>query len=270
MASYVITGASRGLGFEQIRQLSTDPNNLIVGLARDKDATIKKVKEELGERPNVHILHGDLEDTASLKQAAADSVPILGGKLDYLIANAGVASKLDSFSNLGEQGEDPETLEREYLYLHKVNVIGNINLINFFMPQVLAGKEKKVIAISSGLSDFDLVRKMEFDTAPLYAISKAALNMVVVKFQNQYKDDGVLCLAICPGMVEVGQYSDVNPEQLQKVQKMVGKFLEHYPHFAGAATPAQAVKDVISVYHKADLKNYAGDFVSHNGNKEWL
>lgn len=106
------------------------------------------------------------------------------------------------------RGDNPDTLEKEYLSLHKTNVIGNINLINFFMPQVLAGKEKKVVAISSGLSDFDVVRKMELDTAPLYAISKAALNMVVAKFQNQYKADGVLFLSVCPGMVEVGQYSD--------------------------------------------------------------
>ncbi|KAK6212830.1 hypothetical protein LQW54_004919 [Pestalotiopsis sp. IQ-011] len=237
MPSYVITGASRGLGFEQVRQLSADHNNVIVGLARDKDATIKKVKEELGENPNVHILRGDLDD------------------------------RFDSFTNLGEQGDKPDTLEKEYLSLHKTNVIGNINLINFFMPQVLAGKEKKVVAISSGLSDFDAVRKMELDTAPLYAISKAALNMVVAKFQNQYKADGVLFLSVCPGMVKVGQYSD---EQLQRIQKMVGKFLEFYPHFPGPATPAQAVQDVISVYQNADFENYAGEFVSHHGNKEWL
>ena len=105
------------------------------------------------------------------------------------------------------RGDDPDGLEREYLSLHKTNVIGNINLINSFMPQVLAGREKKVIAISSGLSDFDAVRKLDLDTAPLYAISKAALNMVVAKFQSQYKPDGVLFLSICPGMVDVGQYS---------------------------------------------------------------
>lgn len=56
--------------FEQIRQLSADPNNVIVGLARDKDATIKKVKEELGEIPNVHILRGDLDDRDSLKASS--------------------------------------------------------------------------------------------------------------------------------------------------------------------------------------------------------
>lgn len=56
--------------FEQIQQLSADFNNVIVGLARDKDATIKKVKEELGEKPNVHILRGDMDDRDSLKASS--------------------------------------------------------------------------------------------------------------------------------------------------------------------------------------------------------
>lgn len=176
------------------------------------------------------------------------------------------------------------------MQLHKTNVIGNIHLYNLFMPQILKGKDKKVIAISSGLSDFDIVRSMELDLSPLYAISKAALNMVTAKFSSQYKQDGVLFLSICPGMVDVGQFTGgmnsfyfqhawnslipfpiATEEQMKGIKRMVEKFVEYAPHFTGPATPTEAMKDVIGVYHKASIeKGDAGEFVSHLGNKEWL
>jgi NAD(P)-dependent dehydrogenase (short-subunit alcohol dehydrogenase family) len=50
----------------------------------------------------------------------------------------------------------------------------------------------------------------KYDVTPgsLYSASKAAINMLVAKYSAQYKKDGVLFLALCPGMVEVGHYKD--------------------------------------------------------------
>jgi len=90
MPSYLVTGASRGIGvsridrrthirrlenreaetnlnqFELLRQISEDHNNVVVGLVRDKASTDKKVAAELN-RPNIHIVQGDLTDYDSLK-----------------------------------------------------------------------------------------------------------------------------------------------------------------------------------------------------------
>ena len=57
---------------------------------------------ELGKRSNVHILHGDLTDYASLKQAADDTTAIVGDRgVDYLVANGAFPSKFDAFDNIG-------------------------------------------------------------------------------------------------------------------------------------------------------------------------
>lgn len=32
--------------------------------------------------------------------------------------------------------------------------------------------------------------------------------MIIAKYSAQYKKEGVLFLAVCPGMVEVGHYKD--------------------------------------------------------------
>ncbi len=72
------------------------------------------------------------------------------------------------------------------------------------MPLVLKGRVKKVIAISTGFADNDLTTKYDVAIAGPYSVSKAALNTVVAKFAAQYREDGVLFMAICPGVVDTG------------------------------------------------------------------
>ena len=85
-----------------LKQISADAKNLVVGLVRDKPATEKKVVAELGDRPNVHILHADLVSYASIKQAAADATSIVGERgVDYLIANGAFTSQFDAYDPIG-------------------------------------------------------------------------------------------------------------------------------------------------------------------------
>ena len=70
----------------------------------------------------------------------------------------------------------------------------------------MKGKAKKVIAISSGHADIDLINNVEVDTQAVYAASKAALNVIVAKFNAQYKKDGVLFVSMSPGVVDVGHF----------------------------------------------------------------
>lgn len=92
--------------------------------------------------------------------------------------------------------------------LFEVNVIGNVHLFKLFMPLILKGQAKKVIAISTGLADTAITKDYDVTTGSLYSISKAALNMVVAKYSAQYKKDGVLFLALSPGLVDTGYYRD--------------------------------------------------------------
>ena len=72
------------------------------------------------------------------------------------------------------------------------------------MPLILQGRAKKVIAISTGHADPELVRNFDLFQAASYTISKAALNMAVAKFSAFYHKQGILCLSISPGSVATG------------------------------------------------------------------
>jgi hypothetical protein len=55
------------------------------------------------------------------------------------------------------------------------NVLGNVHLIDLFMP--LEGLVKKVTMISSAMADTELVNKYELNVSPIYALSKVTLDM---------------------------------------------------------------------------------------------
>ena len=90
----------------------------------------------------------------------------------------------------------------------QTNVVGNIHLFNLFLPLVMKGKVKKVISMSSGHADLDLINDLEIETQALYSASKAAMNVIVAKYNAQYKKDSVLFVSISPGVVEVGHFAN--------------------------------------------------------------
>ncbi|KAG6359405.1 hypothetical protein INS49_012926 [Diaporthe citri] len=264
MATYVITGVSRGLGWEFLNQISSNPDNTVVGIVRNKTSTDKRVAEELSGRSNITILEADLT-------TAESSVAVTGGKVDYIIANAGYVPTWDMWDGLDVLGEKPVEFEEQFTTLLRTNVIGNVYLFNSFMPQVLKSKVKKVATISSGMGDMDFVKDYDISMAPLYAASKAAMNMIAAKFSAQYKEHGVLFLSICPGMVDVGHFETVTPEQQPALEKTFEKFKRYSTTFEGPDAPPESIKAVLSVINNSSIENgAAGAYLSHFGNKRWV
>ncbi|KAF4634343.1 hypothetical protein G7Y89_g3767 [Cudoniella acicularis] len=271
MATYLISGVSRGLGFEFLRQASNNPANTVVGLVRNKTATEKKVSEELPDRKNIRLVRGDLDDYVSLKTAIDETADITGGALDYVIANAAYMSTWSAYDPLGVLGKQPEELEQDLLFSFKSNVIGNIHLFNLSLPLIFRGRVKKVIAISSGFADADLTAKFNIHDSAPYSVSKAALNMAVAKFSAEYSTQGILFMTVSPGMVDTGLHKDATPEQQQKIGVLVEKFQAYAPHFTGPTTAEVAVGLMLSVAEKASIEaGDGGSSVSQFGNKEWL
>jgi NAD(P)-dependent dehydrogenase (short-subunit alcohol dehydrogenase family) len=203
MSTYVVNGASKGIGFEFLRQLSADPENTVIGIVRTPSSVQPKVASEIG-RDNIHIIQGDLDDYDSLKAAAEATAKITGGAIDYLIANGGRLALTGAFVGLGELGQDHKVMEEEMAADFKTNTIGNINLFNVFMPLLLKGKEKKGLFISSGHGDLNLINDVHLDFAGPYAVGKAAMNVALAKMNAEYAKEGVMFMSISPGVVDTG------------------------------------------------------------------
>ncbi|EMD33051.1 hypothetical protein CERSUDRAFT_98663 [Gelatoporia subvermispora B] len=269
MPSYLITGASRGIGLEFVRQLSKYPSNRVFALVRNKH-TAPQLLALSTQHPNVRVLQADVVDYASLKAAAAEVASATGGTLDYLINNAALIDQERHMLALDGYPEGQEALLEEDIHKHiQVNVIGVIHTINAFLPLVRAGSTKKVISISSGLGDHASTVVSGYAFSAPYSISKAALNLAVAKYAAQYKDEGVLFAAISPGLVNTAQ-KPPSPEELEVFAQMVERFKVAAPGWDGRPLePEQSVKMVLAVIDRLTIKD-TGAFLSHHGNKEWL
>ena len=97
-----------------------------------------------------------------------------------------------------------------------------------------------------------------------YAVSKSGVNTLIAKYDARYRKDGILFLSISPGVVETGG-------KIQEGSEMPMKFMKYAPHFKGPISPAESVSAMLGVVERAGVDNgYAGAFVSHFGNKQWI
>ncbi|KAI0077083.1 NAD(P)-binding protein [Panus rudis PR-1116 ss-1] len=270
MVSFVVTGANRGIGFEFVRQLSANPDNVVFATTRNKEQSQDLLALQ-AQHKNLHILVADITDVAALKAAAQEVGKVTGGTLDVLINNAGlipeerVHYKLDDYANGEEQ-----LLEEDFIAAFKVNAIGVVHTTNAFLP-LLKNTAKtstaKVITLSTGLADTEYVVLTEWPVANAYSVSKAATNMVVAKYAAEYKNDNFVFLALSPGYVPT---KTPPPEAQEFIKLMESRFHKAFPEWDGKPlTPTESVKLQLDVIEKATPKT-TGAFISQYGNRRWL
>ncbi|KAJ7665185.1 hypothetical protein DFH06DRAFT_308547 [Mycena polygramma] len=262
MSSYVITGAARGIGLEFVNQLSANSGNIVFAVVRSRSTSSATQLTAL-KRKNITILQADITDPKALALAAAEVSKITCGKLDYLINNA-ARNNHPGFTL--DQFPTPETLEHELLDHFKTNTIGVVHTTNAFLPLLKNGNAKKVLTLSSALGDLDFALSAEVTGEPAYAMSKAAMNMVVAKYAAQYKAAGFVFLAISPGLVQTSMLPKPDGEESKKLAKSIGKVA---PDFEGPISPEESVKAQLEVLNRWTVEE-TGAFVSRFGNKTWL
>lgn len=139
-------------------------------------------------------------DSASLEKAALEVSKITQG-VDYLIVNGGylpyTSAHLQPSDYIGRAAE----LREEMVNSLDVNVVGVIYSINAFLPLVRKGTVKKITVISTGMADTDLVLKEDISATVIYGSMKAATNMVVAKYAVELRGEGIIVLALSPGVV---------------------------------------------------------------------
>ncbi|KAF9729923.1 hypothetical protein PMIN06_012135 [Paraphaeosphaeria minitans] len=263
MPVYVIVGASRGIGYQFLKTLSSqDPSNVIIGTARTVETTQEKVAAD--GLKNVHIVHANMDDHASLTAAAKKTAEISGGVVDYLIVN-GAYFALPCFFNAADDHVGKEDLFLDELrQIMHTNVAGTLFAFNAFVPLLLKSSIKRVSAISSAAASTDYIVGAEDPISIHYALSKAALNTLVAKFAARYKQDGVLFVSISPGWVDT--HTNMPAEVMDKVSKPLYRWDKA---LKGPTPREQSVEMVLKVIDELK-EEQNGEFLSQHGNHVWL
>jgi len=198
--SYLITGASRGLGAEFVRQLLERGHTVFAALRdpRSADATA---------RAGAKVLQLDVDRPATF-EAFARSLDV---PLDVLVNNAAIAADDDALPSLAS-----ETMENVF----RTNVVGPALLTRALLPLLRRGNRKVVVNVSSGLGSL-AATPGAFSYS--YCASKSALNMLTVLMSRELARDGFTVVSLDPGWNRTDMGGAAAPlDPRDSVQAMVG------------------------------------------------
>lgn len=183
----LITGASKGIGFEVARKL-LERNYHVILTARSHAKAVKACA--MLKSLNCEPLELELTKDKSVA-AALETVKSKFGQIDVLVNNAGI---------LIDKGIAPSALQIEQLYQTlDSNLIGAIRVTNAFLPLLKKSSSPRIINVSSTWGSLNSLSESE-GAAPAYHISKAALNMWTVILAKELA--GISVNSICPGWVK--------------------------------------------------------------------
>ena len=205
----LVTGASRGIGEAIAAKLSGLGATVYAG-ARDTD--------ELScddQRP--------LELDVTSEDDIVEAINVIDdekGRLDILVNNAGV---MDTRVALEEMptGVIDRTLS--------TNLRGPVLLTKYALPLLLLRDGSRVVNVSSGLAS--LTGEMGRGMAA-YRVSKTGLNGLTVYLDGEYRDQGLIANAVCPGWTRTemgGPYAERSPEEGAETPVWLARFKPRSP-----------------------------------------
>ena len=233
----LVTGANKGIGLETVRRLIEAGHVVYLG-ARDAQRGLAAA-EPLGARFIA------LDDTSDESVAnAASIVASEVGHLDVLVNNAGITGPFRDVHDF--TGEDAATVLA-------TNLVGYVRVMHAFIPLLENSSDPRIINVSSGLGSFGMLhdpgRKESTAGQPLYAASKAAVNMLSARYAKLLP--GIRINIADPGLTDT---------DLSRVPDHPGKGLGH-----SVEDGADAIIDFIL----GDSNTPTGAFRDRDGDLPW-
>jgi NAD(P)-dependent dehydrogenase (short-subunit alcohol dehydrogenase family) len=184
----LVTGASRGLGLEFVRQLLARGDAVLAACRRPSDAeALVSLAAAHPDRLRVRPL--DVTDPGS-RAALLLAAEAEWGAIDLLINNAAVADFGEHFGQL-----DAAIFRAAF----ETNTLAPLLFAEAAVPLLAKGRAPTVAYLSSVLGS--IASTQSFYT-PSYAVSKAALNMAVRLAAIPMAEQGIRSVALHPGWVK--------------------------------------------------------------------
>lgn len=201
----LITGASRGIGFEIARQLAQTGVTVILSARTLIDAQHAAAK--IGtDVMRVVPLKLDVTQQTDIDAAVA-FVTAEFGHLDILINNAGISPERENKKIY----TDFETVQK----IFNVNTIAPYILTESLIPLLEKSSAGRVVFVSSIRASFGL-SSMRKGGSILYSASKSALNMIMLRQARRLEDTNIKVNAAHPGWVRTamgGEDADLSPQE---------------------------------------------------------
>ena len=187
MANIIITGTSRGIGFEMVKLFAQEGHE-VLALSRN-EVPVKKLN-----LPNVHSFPFDLGNPADFEKV--NDFLEQWHVVDVLINNAG--SLLNKPFSV--------TTSEEFENVYKVNVFGVAEMTKTVLPMM--GKEGHVVTVSSmgGVQG-----SIKFPGLSAYSSSKAAVITLTELWAEEFKETGPSFNVLALGAVQTEMLEEAFP-----------------------------------------------------------
>ncbi len=184
----LITGASRGMGFEFTQQYA-EKGWTVIATCRSP-AKADELQALAARLTNVTIAAMDVTDSVQIEALAKK---YQHASIDVLLNNAGIFGyeHLQTLDVL-----DYDTFEQ----VMAVNVYGPLKVSQAFAESVAASNQKKIVTLTTGLGSMTLTEQTGGGYY-FYRASKAGVNIVGRALAEDLRDQGILIGLFNPGIV---------------------------------------------------------------------
>jgi len=173
----IVTGASKGIGFEISKQLSNAGAKVIM-LARNIDDLRQAEKEIAGD---TEIFSADLSELPDIKRFVK-YITENHSSIDFLISNVG--------TNIRNKTEDAN--EDEFEFLFNTNLRSTYHLARLLLPTLKKSANANIVFMSS------VAGHTHLRTGALYAMTKAAINQLTKNLAVEWAEYNIRVNSIAP------------------------------------------------------------------------
>lgn len=185
MPTVLLTGASRGIGFEFARQYSAEGWRVLATCRRpEAPGQLGALAERSGGLVSVHRL-----DVASGEQIGTLAGELSDLDLDLLINNAGIYPESHALGRIDYEA---------WVQAFRVNTLAPVRMVEAFLPALLRTRSPLIVNITSKMGS---IADNTSGGSYAYRTSKTALNMAGVNLAHDLRDRGVTVLTLHPGWV---------------------------------------------------------------------
>ncbi|HYP46877.1 MAG TPA: SDR family NAD(P)-dependent oxidoreductase [Propionibacteriaceae bacterium] len=195
----VVTGASKGIGFELARIFAENGFDLLIN---SEDASLDRAAEELrAGGASVTPVRADLTTYDGVQQLYA-AVQETGRPVDAVALNAGI----------GQGGAFVDNDLADELDIINLNVISTVHLAKLVVRDMVARKSGRVLFTSS------IAATMPGPFQAVYNASKSFVQSFAEALRNELKDTGVSVTALMPGPTDTEFFSEAEMEDTKLAQ----------------------------------------------------
>lgn len=184
----VITGTSRGIGFELALQFANNGHQVL--------AISRNTKKELLEHANISCLPIDISNQEEIFQVENFIKNSWNNAVDIVINNAGLL--------INKPFEQLTTTDFEQVY--KVNVFAVAQLIQICIPFMKKGSHVVTISSMGGIQG-----SMKFPGLAAYSSSKGAVITLSELLAEEYKEKGIAFNVLALGAVNTEMLQEAFP-----------------------------------------------------------